>query len=760
MQFSSLGLTLLPLILIGVSLATTVKASDEKLRPPSVPLVLHDPYFSIWSPSNEATGTDSVHWTGVKQALSSTVWIDNKQYRILGNALTAIPALIQTDLTITPTQTVYSFEGNGVKIGLRFTTPTLPDNLDVLARPATYITFNAASGDGKAHTVRFHFGASAQIAAARPNQLVQQSKSVLNKWTILKMGTSDQAVLKQKGDSVRIDWGQFILSAKESEIESARFDQNGQVAAEKQNANLVLKPLKITAAKGASQWIIVAYDDEFSIQYFNQDLRPYWRRNGDNAESMLLKAVGDYSSLLAKCDKFDSELTADLTKAGGKKYAELSALAYRQAFAGCKLAADANGQPLFFPKENTSNGCIATSDVIYPMAPQFLLFGSALSRAMMVPIMDYASSSRWKFPFAPHDLGTYPQANGQVYGGGERTEENQMPVEESANMLILVAALAKMEGNADFAKLYWPTLTKWADYLKDKGFDPENQLCTDDFLGHQAHNVNLSTKAMIGIASYAQLCALKGDQAAATQYSSLAKTFAERWVKEASDGDHYRLTFDKPNTWSQKYNLVWDKILGLNLFPDSVRTTEMAYYRKMIKPFGLPLDNRSAGAKLDWSLWTATLTQNPDDFAAIMEPVYRFVNETPQRVGMGDWYDTSNSNHLFMHSRPVVGGVFLQMLYNNANWQKWASRNTLKAKGWAVIPEPPKITTIISAADSGVAKWRYSLEAPSSNWQKPAFDDTQWKQGESGFGTQGTYRVQSSEQRGIPRTYGSGAKSN
>jgi hypothetical protein len=273
-----------------------------------------------------------------------------------------------------------------------------------------------------------------------------------------------------------------------------------------------------------------------------------------------------------------------------------------------------------------------------------------------------------------------------VYGGGERTEENQMPVEETGNMLILLAALAKVEGNADFAVKYWLVVSKWAEYLKAKGFDPENQLCTDDFAGHLAHNVNLSAKAIIALGAYAQLCRLTGKHKVADEYHGLARDLAKRWVQEADDGDHFRLAFDRRGTWSQKYNLVWDRILGLGLFPDPVLHKEMAFYRRMQRRYGLPLDNRAAYTKIDWTLWTACLTGEQADFETLVAPVYDFVNATPDRSPLTDWYRTDTGRRVGFTARPVVGGLVLRALYDTAVWKKYAARDQTKTRQWAPFP--------------------------------------------------------------------------
>ena len=728
-------------------------AHAQGLRPPAVPLVACDPYFSIWSPADQLYTADTVHWTGKPHRLTSLIRIDGQTFRLMGTEPSDVPPLPQTRLEVLPTRTIYTFEGAGISLRLTFLTPALPHDLDLLSRPVTYLTWEARSADGKPHPVSLYFDAASELAVNEPRQPVQWTQPGFGPLTGVSCGSVEQRVLGKRGDDLRIDWGYFYAMAEQKHVaakgagvpskaaRAAFRSGSGAPAQSGGEGDILVGYVALDMGKvnsSVSRTLLLAYDDLYSIQYMKKNLRPYWRRKGWEAEDLLKASAKEYASLNKRCVAFDAELMADLTRAGGEKFAAICALAYRQCFAAGKFVADENGQPLQFCKENHSNGCIGTSDVFYPMAPQFLLFGPTLAKSFLVPFMNYAASPRWKFPFAPHDLGTYPHANGQVYGGGERTEENQMPVEESGNLLILMAAVAKMEGHAGFAALYWPQLEKWAEYLKAKGFDPENQLCTDDFAGHLAHNVNLSAKAICGLGSFAMLCRLRGDNAKADEYSRLAREFAQRWVKEARDGDHFRLAFDKAGTWSQKYNLIWDRILGLDLFPREVARIEMDYYQRIQNQYGLPLDNRKEYTKLDWILWTATLTQERGDFEALVNPVYRFLNETPDRSPMTDWYQTKTARKVGFTARPVVGGVFAQMLYDRNTWAKYARQDKTKARKWAPMPEAPKITVVLPAADTEPSAWRYTTKAPGDGWYQPGFDTSSWQQGKSGFGSPGT----------------------
>ncbi len=751
----------LTLVLLVVACHVGARGA-EPLRPPALPLVTHDPYFSIWSPADKLTDADTVHWTGKPHRLTSLVRIDGKAFRLMGTSPPNVPALPQTGLEVTPTRTICTFEGEGVRLMLTFMTPALPDDLEVLSRPVTYVTWTVTELDRKEHSLDCYFDASAELCVNVGTEHVDGNWAVAS-WMkegdamTLKVSAVEQPVLQKRGDDLRIDWGTSYLAMPATPGGFVAFSDRSEVhgllaqgllpkitTAGKGNAtnaaglvSYSTMPLGRVSSQSDSRWLMLAYDDEFSIKYFKQNLRPYWRRNGDDAAALLKKAAADYESLKQRCEKFDGELMADLRKVGGEKYAQLCALAYRQTFAGNKIVADANGQPLMFPKENFSNGCIGTVDVLFPQAPFFLVFSPALTKAMLVPILDYAASPRWPYDYAPHDLGTYPHATGQVYGMGGK-DGDRMPVEESGNMLIMLAALAKHEGNAHLAKQYWPMLTKWADYLVKEGLDPQNQLCSADMFGHLPHNANLALKAIIGIGGYAQLCELVGKSDDASKYLAIARDYAGRWQELAKGDGRTILAYGQPNTWAMKHNLIWDRILGLNLFPQAVAEAEIAWYLKVQKKYGLPVDNRTDTSLIDWALWSIAPARNDADFQALLEPIWRYANETPSRVPLSDWFITTNAKQRGFQARPVVGGIFMKMLSEPATWQKWAKRGADVNGPWAPIPLGGVAKEVVPTAQTALAKWRYTLEQPADNWKHPSFDDSAWQEGAGGFGTKGT----------------------
>ena len=599
------------------------------------------------------------------------IYQDSDQPALFGQTAT------QKSVALSATQTHYSFSCGPVDLKLTFLSPLLPNHPDILSRPVNYISYETQATDGKKHDVQIYFEATPEWAVDHISQEVSLEQGKTDGLTYFKTGTTEQPVLAKQGDDLRIDWGYFYLCGKTApEMSFAMGDYNALKKDFASNGLLKATPegkqtthmadimpvmacsqqLGQVATDPVSGNIMLGYDDLFAIQYFGENRMAWWKKDGKVTMIDALKSASlEFDQLRDSCSVFDNNLWGDAVKAGGENYAELCVLAFRQSIAAHKLLKDKEGNTLFLSKENFSNGSIGTVDVTYPSAPLFLLYNPDLLKGMLTPIFYFSESGKWTKPFAAHDVGTYPRANGQTYGG-------DMPVEESGNMLILTTAIALAEGNASYAEKHWKTLAIWADYLLQNGLNPDNQLCTDDFAGHFAHNTNLSIKAIMGIAGYGKLARMLGKAEIADKYEVQAKEMAAKWVEMANDGDHFRLTFDQPGTWSQKYNLVWDKLLKLNIFPKEVAAKEIAYYLTKQNIYGLPLDNRKTYTKSDWIIWTATLAEDMPTFQKFIDTEHKFVNETPNRVPMTDWYETTNARQVGFQARSVVGGYFIKML--------------------------------------------------------------------------------------------------
>jgi hypothetical protein len=678
-----------------ISLSLIAHSSMAQVsKAPAYPLITHNPYFSIWSFTDQLNESTTKHWTGSNQSIIGLIKVDNQVYKFLGKDESAsvndkMMQARQLSINMSATQTTYQFDCGAVSLNVAFTSPLIITEINILSRPVSYISMKTRSKDGKKHLVQIYVGASSAIASNKGSVEMVATGYTTPNLNVLKIGTIEQPILQKSGDDLRIDWGYAYIAANkyhskqsvqsindaiqdfisnkggmnESKVITSKFSTT-------QGSNLSINTifnLDTALDTETDHLLLVAYDEIKAIQYFKENLDPWWKLDPTmNMDKMLQLANTQYTNVIAKCNRFNKQIYNDALAAGGDNYAKLCITAYRQAVGAHNLVkSKQNGELLFLSKENFSNGSINTVDVTYPSAPLFLNYNPSLMKGMLNGIFYFSEKSGlYKQPYAAHDLGTYPLANGQTYPEG-------MPVEESGNMIILAGAIVKSEGNANYAAAHWATLTQWVQFLEKEGLDPVNQLCTDDFAGHLARNANLAIKAIVGIRSYAMMAEMLGKKEIANKYTQIATEMAAKWQDLANAGDHYALTYNDKNTWSQKYNMVWDKLFGFHLFPQKVYDAEVAYYLTKQNEFGLPLDSRKTYTKSDWITWTATLSSKQADFDKLINPVYKFATNTPTKVPLSDWHETINGKQIGFQARSVVGGYFIKVLHD-----KWkASRN-------------------------------------------------------------------------------------
>ena len=637
-----------------------------KMRPPATPIITTDPYFSVWAEDSVLKNT--VHWTGKPSSMSGRVFIDGEEYHFLGFRAKGekIADMTVESVEVDAFSTTVKYLCATVRLTVCFTSPLLIDDLYYASRPITYCKVSYESLDANTHRVSCRFTASEELVLNKRGDSAVTSRQVdIVGVTAIKMGNTVQRPLWRSGDDIRIDWGYLYLAACGSG-KAFQATLDGMCA------------ISIEAEVEGERLFLFAYDDIESINYFGEPLKAYWKKDGKGIEEAIAEAVSDYESVMCRACELSERIRASAIAAGGEKYAELLLLCVRQVMAAHKLVIDKEGQPLFISKECHSNGCGATVDVTYPSSPIFLLYNTELLKGMLRPILRYAASDEWCFDFAPHDVGQYPLLLGQVYGAKRENCEvkidynMQMPVEECGNMLILFAAITDAEHDVSFAAQHIDTIKRWNNYLIKYGLDPENQLCTDDFAGHLAHNVNLSIKAIMGIVGYSRILERLGESETAEKMFKTAREYAASLIERAKNEDgSYRLAYDRPETFSLKYNAIWDKIWNTKIFPESFFEGEIERYKKELLPYGVPLDSRKKYTKADWLLWAASFAESREDFELLTGSLWSAYNTMRTRVPMGDWYCAETADVTVYHegseerafrNRTVVGGLFIKLM--------------------------------------------------------------------------------------------------
>ena len=425
------------------------------MKLPAYPVITVDPHFSIWSKADRLTAEDTKQWYGQKKRVEGTLTFDGELYRFLGNGKGE--ALLQVSEKIDPYVSTYIFENKAVRLILRSWSPFLFEDLHLLSLPAAFLEAEVEALDGKEHSISVCFTAYEELCYNNKKKQITKYTDSFQNIRLVKMGCTDQKPLRDSGDEFSADWGYYSFMGGECSVcpEGIR-TKSRTVYGDKLAFNTV-----------------IGYDDVYSIEYFGEKLKGLWTEKFksidegmkyclDNREDILAKLVAQQETILKDSEKF------------GEDYQSILTAAARQVLAAHKLVRNGKGQLLYMSKECHSNGCINTVDVSYPAMPMYLIYTPELVKAMLVGIFEFASMPIWVADFAPHDIGRYPIANGQVYAlnihnhllphsytfrkvyksnkFGMYMPQFQMPVEECGNMILLSYAYYKVSGDTDFLK--------------------------------------------------------------------------------------------------------------------------------------------------------------------------------------------------------------------------------------------------------------------------------------------------------------------
>ncbi|KAG6831146.1 hypothetical protein H0H92_012571 [Tricholoma furcatifolium] len=324
----------------------------------------------------------------------------------------------------------------------------------------------------------------------------------------------------------------------------------------------------------------------------------------------------DYQGALSRARAFDSQVYSDAKKISSD-YADIVALSMRQAVTAAEITISKN-----------VDGSWNTSDVLV-----------------------FFKVAHWSV----HDLGlNYPNAI-----GNNHPSDRDISLEETANMVIMALSYAQKTGDCSQLWKYGTILDRWAQTLIHEAIIPGDQYSSDDsFAGHLPNQTNLAIKGVLAIGAMSEVAHILGEEDKSRKYKSIATEFSRGWqaLSGASSGKHLTFNYGNPSSWGLTYNLYVDKLLKLNLIPDSVYEMQTMWYKSVALPFGVPLDSRHTYTKTDWQIWTAATVTDNTVRDLFISSVKKYASAGLSSQPFGDWYDAEDGTAEDFRARSVVGG--------------------------------------------------------------------------------------------------------
>ncbi|KAF7557472.1 hypothetical protein G7Z17_g746 [Cylindrodendrum hubeiense] len=649
-------------------------------RPPAAPLAVRSPYLNVWlngntdgTPSGYLPGSWPKTWSEVVQGWQGLIRVDGRAYNWMGNSTDAI-RVEQVSLEYTSTKTIFTMNvDDKIEMAVTFLSPVYYDDLRRQSVTSSYLEVAVRSLDSNNHIIQVYCDVSGEWASG-------DNSAVINWETDSKDGVRYHKFFREKQDIFQEvneipSWGNWYWATGnqtgEHSVVRNQFTNNGLLTGYVDDEFRAIRDrwpvfglahdLGNVGSTSKSALFTIGYTQEEAIQFQGQEkdiqsIQSLWKEFFAEDE-LVTFFYKDYDYATKYSDALDSRVSKDSKAAAGQDYLTITSLAVRQVW-GALQYTNTENRPLVFLKEISSNSDIQTADVIFPAIPIFLYFNPDIIKYTLDPLLE---NDRYHYPnkYAQHDLGTFPIAKGYPEG-----DDEAMPLEECGNMIIMMLAYAQWKGDNDYLSDNWDLLSQWAGFLIEEAKIPAEQLSTDDFAGHLANQTNLAIKGIIGLEAMSKIASMSGHEDQASNYSNISKSYYAFWyehgVNKDADPKHSMLQYNNSRSHGLLYNIYLDKLLGLDLIPQSVYDMQSDFYLTIQTKYGVVLDTRGTLTKLDWELFAAAVAK-AETQSMFIRTIAKWINETTTWRAFTDLYDAVTGGYprgIQFAARPVQGGVF------------------------------------------------------------------------------------------------------
>ncbi|MCJ1463316.1 hypothetical protein MMC07_001923 [Pseudocyphellaria aurata] len=570
----------------------------------------------------------------------------------------------------TSTHTIFTLAAGDATFRLDFLSPVSPNDYVRQSLPFSYLTVFASSS--RSLSIQIYSDVDETWTGQSGNTIAKATAA--GETTVFQLTVTNANLYFQN----RMDqalWGQVVFASRPSSS-SVLTSQSGS-AASVRGQFVTSGALSGTLPSYAAEDIVglahdlgsvsaeqsvtfaVGYTREAAVNYLGNARTGYYRATYPDPVSAVGHFLDDYAAAATESKMIDMTVEDRANEIAGTAYADILALSTRQAWGAIDVtipieSLDTN-DILVFMKEISTDGNVNTIDVIYPAFPIFYVMNPDYIKFLLEPVLRYLATGRWTQPYVVHDIGSsYPNA----IGHDDQKAEAQ-PVEECANLLILVYTYSLASGDLAWANQYQTLLQRYADYLVNNVLNMPSQLSTDDGSGPLTNQTSLAIKAAVGLTAFGRMYSLPDYTKVGLQYSDAL--YAQGLGTDAGK-TRFVLQYDGTG-YITAYNLFPDILLKLGTFPQAAFDMEAAFYPSVRAEAGVPIDSRTTICNTGWMLFAGASSPGPNNATRdlFINDIHAFISNGLNTQPFGDVYFVTGSKSgkaVRNRARPVVGGHF------------------------------------------------------------------------------------------------------